>query len=383
MGNRAGVPLCDINAQYRQLEAEILDAIQRVLSSGQVILGPEVQELEREVADYCGAPFAVGCASGTDALLLALQGLGIGAGDEVILPTFTFFATAGSVCRAGARPVFADIDPYTYNLDPALVDAAISPRTRAIVPVHLFGQAADMGPLWEIADRYQLPLIEDAAQAIGAEYLGKRTGTLGIAACFSFYPSKNLGALGDGGMIVTADRALADHMATLRVHGMKPKYHHKYLGWNSRLDALQAAILRVKLTHLEDWTVARQAAALRYDDLLAEYHLNASLQRPFLAQDRRHVFNQYVVRVAGGQRDALLQHLQQQHIGCEVYYPIPLHLQESLAFLGHRPGDFPVSEEASGTVLALPMFPEITAEQQRRVVDCCASYLHQRTARAA
>jgi dTDP-4-amino-4,6-dideoxygalactose transaminase len=383
MSPAIGVPLCDVQLQNRLLEEEIQAAVQRVVATGQVILGPEVRHLEEEIAAYCGVPYAVGCASGTDALLLALQALGIGAGDEVILPTFTFFATAASVCRSGARPVFVDIDPETYNLDPALVARQITPRTRAVMPVHLFGQAAEMEPLWQLADEHGLPIIEDAAQAIGAEYQSKRTGMLGTLACFSFYPSKNLGGLGDGGMVVTADPGLAEHMATLRVHGMKPKYHHKYLGWNARLDALQAAILRVKLTRLDDWTAARQEAARRFDSLLEEYELTGFLQRPIRAPQRRHVFNQYVVRVAGGQRDALVQHLQERRIGCEIYYPVPLHLQECLAYLGHGPGDFPISEEASRSVLALPMFPEITEEQQRRILDCCASFRQQRSALAA
>jgi dTDP-4-amino-4,6-dideoxygalactose transaminase len=378
-----GVPLCDLLGQYRELAPEIQEALVRVLASGQVILGPEVAALEREVARYCGAGYAVGCASGTDALSLALHAVGVGQGDEVILPAFTFFATVGSVCRTGARPVFADIDPVSYNLDPEQVARKITPRTRAVLPVHLYGQCCDMGPLWQLAERYDLAILEDAAQAIGAEYQGKRTGTLGAIGCFSFYPTKNLGGYGDGGMTVTNDPDWAARMARLRVHGMEPKYHHKELGWNARLDALQAAILRVKLPHLDRWTAARQEAARRYDALLAEYDLLAALDRPAVLPDRRHVFNQYVVRVRGGQRDALVKHLQAERVGCEIYYPIPLHLQECLAYLGHGEGDFPVSEEASRSVLALPMFPELTAEQQRRVVQSCAAFLRQRVRRAA
>ncbi len=383
MSRQTGVPLCDVQLQYRCLETEIQQAVQRVLSSGQVILGPEVAKLEQEIADYCGTNFAVGCASGTDALLLALQALGIGAGDEVIVPTFTFFASAATVCRTGARPVFVDIDSATYNLDPAAVARAITPHTRAVMPVHLFGQTADMDIIGQLARQHQLAVIEDAAQAIGAEFQKQRAGSLGATGCFSFYPSKNLGGLGDGGMVVTSDRTLAEHMAALRIHGMKVRYHHQYLGWNSRLDALQAAILRVKLRHLEEWTMARQGAAQRYDALLEEYSISDVLHRPFRAPQRRHVFNQYVVRVGGGLRDSLVRHLQQNHIGCEVYYPVPLHLQECLAFLGHGPGDFPVSEEACRTVLALPMFPEITEEQQQRVIECCAAFLRQPITRAA
>jgi dTDP-4-amino-4,6-dideoxygalactose transaminase len=255
MSQAHGVPLCDLQAQYRPLADQLQAATTRVLASGQVILGPEVQALEREVADYCGAGFAVGCGSGSDALLLALHALDVGPGDEVILPPFTFFATAGAVCRTGARPVFADIDEATYNLDPLQVENKITPRTRAILAVHLFGQCMEMDALWHIAERHNVPIIEDAAQAIGAAYQGKRTGTLGAIACFSFYPSKNLGAYGDAGMVVTSDPEWAARMACLRVHGMEPKYYHKYLGWNARLDALQAALLRVKLPYLDSWVV--------------------------------------------------------------------------------------------------------------------------------
>jgi dTDP-4-amino-4,6-dideoxygalactose transaminase len=380
---RTEVPLCDLQAQYRQLQPQIDEALSRVLASGQVILGPEVAALEEAVARYCGAGYAVGCASGTDALLLALQALEIGAGDEVILPAFTFFATAGSVCRVGARPVFVDIDPVTYNLDPLQVENKITPQTRAILAVHLFGQCADMEPLWHVAERHDLPIIEDAAQAIGAEYQGKRAGSLGAISCFSFYPSKNLGAYGDAGMTVTNDPDWAARMTCLRVHGMEPKYYHRHLGWNARLDALQAAILRVKLPYLDDWIAARQAAAQRYDALIEEQHLAHFLQRPVVRPRRRHVFNQYVVRVANGQRDALMRHLKADGVGCEVYYPVPLHRQECLAFLGYRDGDFPASEEACRSVLALPMYPELTLEQQRRVIQSCAAFLRKQVRRAA
>jgi dTDP-4-amino-4,6-dideoxygalactose transaminase len=377
------VPLCDLQGQYRSLQTQIQEALARVLNSGQVILGPEVAALEQEVARYCGSSHAVGCASGTDALLLALHGLEIGPGDEVILPPFTFFATAGSICRTGARPVFADIDPVTYNLDPGQVEAKITDRTRAIMAVHLYGQCADMEALGHVAERHGLPIIEDAAQAIGAEFDGKRVGSLGVVGCFSFYPSKNLGAYGDAGMVTTNDPELAARIACLRVHGMEPKYFHKYLGWNARLDALQAAVLRVKLPHLDRWTASRQVAARRYDSLLEDYGLADFLERPVVLPRRRHVFNQYVVRVGDGLRDALVRHLKAEHIGCDIYYPVPLHLQECLAYLGHREGDFPVSEEACRSVLALPMFPELTEEQQRRVVQTCAAFVHQRSRRAA
>jgi dTDP-4-amino-4,6-dideoxygalactose transaminase len=379
----AAVPLCDLQGQYRELQPQLEAALARVLASGQVILGPEVAALEAEVAGYCSASHGVGCASGTDALSLALHALEVGPGDEVILPTFTFFATAGSVCRTGARPVFVDIDPVTYNLDPQQVEAHVTAQTRAVLVVHLFGQCADMEPLWQVAERHGLILIEDAAQALGAEYQGKRAGSLGAIGCFSFYPSKNLGAYGDAGMAVTCDPEWARRMTCLRVHGMESKYHHRYLGWNARLDALQAALLRVKLPHLDRWIEARQAVARRYDALIDEQHLGRFLEPPVVQPQRRHTFNQYVVRVAGGERDGLVRHLKAEGIGCEIYYPVPLHLQECLQSVGHGPGDFPVSEEASHCVLALPIYPELTVEQQRRVIGSCAGYLRQGARRAA
>ena len=381
--SNAGVPLCDLQIQYRELQTEMEAALARVLASGQVILGPEVAALENEVAHYCGVTHGVGCGSGTDALSLALHALELGPGDEVILPAFTFFATAGSICRTGARPVFTDIDPLTYNMDPAQVENKITPRTRAILIVHLFGQCADMEPLWRIAERHDLILIEDAAQSLGSEYQGKRAGSLGSLGCLSFYPTKNLGAYGDAGMVVTNDPEWAARMKCLRVHGMEPRYHHKYLGWNARLDALHAAMLRVKLPHLDRWIANRQAIALRYDALIEEHHLNHFLSRPVVRPQRRHTFNQYVVRVANGQRDALVRHLKAEHIGCEIYYPMALHLQECLSYLGNRVGDFPASETAAGQVLALPVYPELTVDQQRRVIQSCASFLRQQVRRAA
>jgi dTDP-4-amino-4,6-dideoxygalactose transaminase len=378
-----GVPLCDLQAQHRTLRPALEAAVARVLASGQVILGPEVAALEEEVARYCGAGHGVGCGSGTDALSLALHGLGVGPGDEVIVPPFTFFATAGSVCRAGARPVFTDIDPVTYNLDPLQVEDRITPRTRAVLAVHLFGQCADMESLCQTAGRHGLAVIEDAAQSMGSEYDGKRAGSLGTVGCLSFYPTKNLGAYGDAGMVVTGDAELAQRMRCLRVHGMDPKYYHKHLGWNARLDAVQAALLRVKLPHLERWIAARQSAARVYDELIEEYHLAHFLDRPVCRPRRRHTYNQYVVRVARGERDALVRHLKAERIGCEIYYPMPLHLQECLRHLGYREGDFPVSEEACRCVLALPMYPELTPEQQRRVIGACAGFLRQQTRRVA
>jgi dTDP-4-amino-4,6-dideoxygalactose transaminase len=335
------------------------------------------------VAGYCGASHGVGCASGTDALSLALHALEIGPGDEVILPAFTFFATAGSVSRTGARPVLCDIEPDTCNIDPVEIERRISYRTRALLIVHLFGQCADMGPIWKLAERFGIPIIEDAAQALGAEYQGKRAGSLGGMGCLSFYPTKNLGAYGDAGMVVTSDPTWAARMTALRVHGMEVKYHHKYLGWNARIDALQAALLRVKLPYVDRYIAARQAIARRYDALIEEHRLTEWLTRPTVRPGGRHTFNQYVMRVAGGERDGLFRHLKSENIGCEIYYPLPLHLQECLAGLGHVEGEFPVSEEASRSVLALPVFPELTLDQQRRVITACAGYLRTGARRAA
>jgi dTDP-4-amino-4,6-dideoxygalactose transaminase len=378
-----GVPLFDLQVQYAELQTRLHAALARVLASGQVVLGPEVAALEDEVASYCGASHGVGCGSGTDALSLALHALDVGPGDEVILPAFTFFATAGSVCRTGARPVFVDIDPATWNIDPTQVENKVTSRTRAVLVVHLFGQCADMTSLWQVAERHGLPIIEDAAQSLGAEYQGKRAGSLGAVGCLSFYPTKNLGAYGDAGMTVTSDPELAARMTCLRVHGMEPKYHHKYIGWNARIDALQACMLRVKLPYLDRWIERRQAAAVRYDRLIEEHHLTSCLDRPVVKSSRRHTFNQYVVRVAAGERDALFRHLKAEGIGCEIYYPSPLHLQECLAWLGYREGDFPASEEASRCVLALPMFPELTEQQQQRVISTCAAFFRKQVRRVA
>jgi dTDP-4-amino-4,6-dideoxygalactose transaminase len=377
------VPLVDLQAQYRKLQPQLEAALARVLASGQVILGPEVAALEDEVARYCGIGHGVGCGSGTDALSLALHALELGPGDEVLLPSFTFFATAGSVCRTGAKPVFVDIDPVTYNLDPLQIENKITRRTRAILVVHMFGQCADMEPLWRVAERHDLIVIEDAAQAIGSEYQGKRAGSLGSLACLSFYPTKTLAAYGEAGMVVTNDPEWAARMKCLRVHGMGPKYYHRHIGWNARLDALQAALLRVKLPYIEEWIAARQGIARRYDALIEEHHLSHFLQRPAVLPQRRHTFNYYVVGVAEGERDALMRHLKAEHIGCEVYYPLPLHLQECLAYLGYHEGDLPATEEACRSVLALPIYPELTADQQRRVVQSCVNFLRKRVRLAA
>jgi dTDP-4-amino-4,6-dideoxygalactose transaminase len=379
----APVPLCDVSAQYRALRPDLDAAVLRVLASGQAINGPDVAAFEAEAAAACGAAHAVGCADGTTALLLALAALDVGPGDEVIVPPFTFFATVGSVVRVGARPVFADIDPETYNIDPRAVERAVTPRTKAVIPVHLFGQCADMAAVNAVAARHGIHVIEDAAQSFGAEYQGRRCGSLGAVGCFSFYPSKNLGTLGDAGMVTTNDPALAKKLLALRNHGSEVKYYHKYVGWNARLDTLHAAMLRVKLPHVDGWNAARRAAADRYDELIAGHRLDAFLARPARRPDRTHTFNQYVVRAADGRRDALVKHLKDNAVGCDIYYPLPLHLQECLAGMGNRPGDFPASEAAAADVLALPVFPEITADQQARVIETCAAFARQAGRRAA
>jgi dTDP-4-amino-4,6-dideoxygalactose transaminase len=373
--NEPPIPLCDILGQYHTQQAEIEAAVLRVMRSGQAILGPEVLAFEKEAAAYCNAPYALGCGSGTDAILLALHALDIGPGDEVILPPFTFFATVGCVIRTGATPVFADIDPLTFNIDPLAIEAKITPRTKAIMPVHLYGQCADMAPIWRMAQENKLAVIEDAAQSFGACYERRRCGTLGVISCFSFYPSKNLGTLGDAGLVTTIEERLHKKMQALRNHGSEVKYYHKYVGWNARLDAIHAAILRVKLTQVEQWIEGRRRAAKRYDTLIEANHVHGFMQRPLVKPYGRHTFNQYVVRVPAAHRDPLVKHLKSQNIGCEIYYPLALHLQECLVGLGHREGDFPVSEAASQCVLALPMFPEITEHQQSRVIEVCAAYI--------
>ena len=377
------VPMCDIQTQYRGLKDEIDAAVLRVVGSGQAILGPEVAAFEKETAAYCGAKYAVGCCSGTDALVLALHALGVGPGDEVIVPPFTFFATASTVCRLGARPVFVDIDPVTFNIDPDQIEAAVTARTKAIVPVHLFGQCAEMASINRLAADLGFAVVEDAAQSFGSEYRGTKCGTLGKLACFSFYPTKNLGALGDAGLVTTDDPELAKKMVALRVHGSEVKYYHKYLGYNMRLDAVQAAILRAKLPHVPNWLTQREDAAERYDSLVERHHLHGFLQRPVVVPGRRHTFNQYVVKVPAAHRDPLAQYLKDNAVGVDVYYPLCLHQQECFKFLDYRTGDFPASEEAARTVLALPIFPEITEEQQDRVIGTCAAYLRQRLRLAA
>ena len=367
------IPAVNLKAQIGPLRAELLTAIEGIIDSQQFVLGAEVKALEEELARYSTTNHAIGCASGSDALLLALMALDVKAGDEIITPSFTFFATGGAVARIGARPVFVDIDATSYNLDPALVEAAITPRTRAIIAVHMYGQCADMEPLLDIAARHQLPLIEDAAQAIGAEDRGRRAGSMGRIGCFSFYPTKNLGAAGDAGMLTTNDDALAARLRALRVHGGVTEYLHSEVGVNSRIDALQAAVLRVKLPHLDSWSDARLERARRYNELLADAKLSYELGRPFIRPDGRHIFHQYVVRVPK-HRDALMAHLAECGIGTKVYYPVPLHLQECFRYLGYQAGDLPESESASLATFALPIYPELTDEQQDYVVDSLRSF---------
>lgn len=368
------VPFFDLKPQSFSLKDEIRSAFEEVFETQQFILGPQVQALEQVIAQYCSTPFAIGVASGSDALLLSLMALGIGPGDEVILPPFTFFATAGSVSRIGATPAFVDIDALTYNIDPAKVEEKITKKTKAIIPVHLFGQCADMDPILEIARRRNLSVIEDAAQALGSEYKpsadskGRRAGQMGDLGCFSFYPTKNLGAFGDAGMVVANEPVLAEKVRLLRVHGSQPKYYHKWIGINSRLDTIQAAILLVKFKHLEEWTRARQTLAKRYDELFRELcSFVEEMRLPSIQYHNRHIFNQYVIRVP--KRDLLRSFLTKEGIGTDIYYPLPLHLQECFSSLNYRSGDFPVSEKAAQETLALPIFPELTEIQQERVVD--------------
>ena len=370
---RTPVRLLDLEPQYQPLRAEILAAITRVCDGQRFILGPEILALERELASYLGVAQAVTVSSGTDALLAALMALGITAGDEVITSTFSFFATAGSVARLGATPIFVDIDPITFNLDPTAVRAAVTSRTRAILPVHLYGLCADMDPIMEIANDAGIAVVEDAAQAIGATYKGRQAGTIGTIGCFSFFPSKNLGAFGDGGLITTNDAVLGEELRLLRNHGAEPKYFHKRIGGNFRLDELQAAVLRVKLPHLDRWTAMRQRNAERYSDLFQEAGLTDRVGLPTAPGDRRHIFNQYVIRVP--ERDRVRQVLDERGIGTEIYYPVPFHLQECFASLGHRRGAFPRAEQAADSVLALPIYPELTAEQQVAVVKALGGAL--------
>ena len=369
------VPLLDLQAQYAALRDELRAAVDRVMESQHFILGAEVQALETEVARYSQAKHGIGCASGSDALLLALMALDVGAGDEVITTPYSFFATASSITRLGARPVFVDIDPRTYNIDVSRLEAAITERTRAIMPVHLYGQCTDMDAVISICERHNIAIVEDAAQAIGAEDRGRRAGSMSAIGCFSFYPTKNLGGAGDGGMITTNDASLAERLRALRVHGETSKYHHAHVGLNSRLDALQAAVLRVKLPHLDHWSDARRKNAERYGQAFVDAGLTEELGLPFVRSRVRHIFNQYVLR-AGERRDDLIKHLKENGVGAEIYYPLPLHLQECFRFLGHAAGDFPIAEQAARETLAIPVYPELRPEQQHYVVETIRSFYH-------
>lgn len=367
------VPLLDLKAQYVSLRDDLRTAVQRVMDSQYFVLGAEGKELEKFVANYSQVNYAIGCASGSDALLLALMALDVKAGDEVITTPFTFFATGGAVARLGARPVFVDIDPQTYNIDIGQIAAAITPRTKVILPVHLYGQCAEMAALLEIAEREGVPVIEDAAQAIGAEDHGRRAGSMAQIGCFSFYPTKNLGGAGDGGMLTTNDERLAVRLKTLREHGGTTEYEHLEVGINSRLDELQAAVLRVKSRHLDDWSDARRRKAENYKKLFSQTALRFEVTLPFVRPDSRHIFHQFVVRVPG-QRDALAQHLKEQGIGTKVYYPVPLHRQSCFEYLGYKEGVLPEAERAAKETLALPIYPELTETQQEYVVEAFESF---------
>jgi dTDP-4-amino-4,6-dideoxygalactose transaminase len=374
------VPFLDLKAQYFKIKDEIDRAVSEVISEQHFILGPKVEALEEAIAGYSSARYGIGVASGSDALTLSLMAMGVGAGDEVVTTPFTFFATAGSISKVGAKPVFVDIDPRTYNLDPAHLQERITPRTKAIIPVHLFGQCADMEPIKESARSNGLRIIEDAAQAIGADYIKdsappQRVGSIGDLGCFSFYPSKNLGGFGDGGLVTTNDDELAKRVRLLRVHGASAKYHYQCIGINSRLDALQAAVLLVKFRYLEEWTDARLKNAAYYDQLFEETgYQTLGIEIPYVQYTNRHIFNQYVIRVP--KRDELGVFLSQEGIGTDVYYPLPLHLQECYRDLGYEEGDFPHAEKAARETLALPIYPDLTREQQDYVVSKIGEFFH-------
>jgi len=367
------IPLLDLKLQHDPLREEILQAITRVVDSQRFIGGPDIGALEQEIAAYSNTRFAVGCASGSDALYLALLALSIGPGDQVLTTPYTFFATAGAICLAGAEPVYVDIEASTFNMDINQAADALAkyPRVRAVMPVHLYGGCADMDPLMELAQARGIPVIEDAAQAIGAEYNGRRAGSIGKVGCFSFFPSKNLGAMGDAGMLTTNDATFAEKLAALRVHGSKERYYHEWIGVNARLDSIQAAVLRVKLKYLDQWTQGRIDNAARYREGLAARQVPVVTPQPTPYQTR-HIFNQFVIRCE--RRDALRAHLQQHGIGCEVYYPVPLHLQSCFAHLGGKPGDFPVSERMAAESLALPIQAELDADAIEYICDTIAGF---------
>ncbi len=368
------VPLLDLQAQYVSLRDDLHQAVERVMSSQRFVLGDEVRGLENSIAGYCQAKHAIGCASGSDALLLALMALDVKAGDEVITTPFSFFATAACITRLGARPVFVDIEPQTYNLDTSRVADAITSRTKVIMPVHLYGQCALMDPLLDLGSRRDgIAIVEDAAQAIGATDNGRPAGSMGLMGCFSFYPTKNLGGAGDGGILTTNDDAVAARLRRLRAHGGANEYEHEEVGINSRLDELQAAVLRVKFPSLDGWSEERAKKAALYTKLLSEADLSFPLATPHVRADGRHIFHQYVIRVPGN-RDALIEHLKARGVGTKVYYPIPLHLQACFNYLGYKAGDFPESESAAKETIALPVYPELTEEQQVYVVESIKSF---------
>ena len=367
------VPLLNLKAQYVSLREEMRDAIDRVMESQQFVLGNEVKALEDAVARYSNTKHAVGCASGTDALLLALMALDLKVGDEVVTTPFTFFATGSAIARGGARPVFVDIDPETYNLDTRQLSAAINSRTKAILPVHLFGQCAEMDQILAIAEQHKLPVIEDSAQAVGAEDQGRRAGSMGLAGCFSFYPTKNLGGAGDGGMITTNDDELAQRVRRLRVHGGLTEYEHIEVGLNSRLDEIQAAVLNVKMKYLDGWSNRRTELAANYTRLIEEAGIEFEVVTPFVREEGRHIFHQYVLRVPK-HRDALMTHLKESGVGTKVYYPLPLHQQPCFEYLGYQDGAYPETERAARETFALPMFPELTEEQQQYVVESIRNF---------
>jgi dTDP-4-amino-4,6-dideoxygalactose transaminase len=364
------VPLLDLKAQYATLRAEMTKALEDVLESQHFIMGPAVKELETQIAKYCSCAAAVGVSSGTDALLCSMMTLGVGPGDEVITTPYTFFSTAGCIWRTGAKPVFVDIELDTFNIDASKIEAAVTGKTKAILPVHLFGQTTDMDPIMAIAKKHKLFVIEDAAQAVGATYKGRKAGSIGTVGCFSFFPSKNLGGLGDGGMIVTQDAALGEKLATCRNHGSKPKYYHKFVGGNFRLDTIQAAGLLVKLPHLEAWSAKRRTNAGRYDELFRGF---AAVTPPVIRKDNVSIFNQYVIRVP--RRNELQAFLKEAGIGTEVYYPLSMHEQECFKSLGYAKGDFPVSEKAAAESLALPIYAELTDEQMQHVAGKVKEFL--------
>lgn len=370
------VPLLDLKRQNDALRPQIEAALKGVLDTNAFILGGEVALLEGELADYCGVKHAIGCASGSDAILLALMALDIGPGDEVITTPYSFFATVSSITRLGATPVFVDIDPLTFNIDIDQLEAKITSRTKALEPVHLYGQVTDMEEMLEIADRHGLPIVEDAAQAIGAEQNGKRAGSFGAMGCFSFYPSKNLGGMGDGGFITTNDDALAAKLRALRVHGSEEKYYHKYVGLNSRLDGFQGAVLRVKLPHLDHWTQQRRANAAAYVEMFAEMGLTGHISVPTGSEGSKHIYNQFVIRVPD-HRDALRNFLTERGIGTDIYYPVPLHLQECFSYLGYSSGDLPEAERASAETLALPIYPEMNDDERTYVASTIAAFFQE------